>query len=136
MKKYIKHKGIVIDKSSPTQYAVKILQQSACATCHAASLCSASESKEKIIDAFSHDDIPMGTEVTVYGEASMGYKALTWAVITPLIIVLVALLLTSHYIDSELISGIIALIMLIPYYGILAMMRKKLQQTFVFYIKP
>ncbi len=135
MKKYIEHKGIVIDRISSTQYAVKIRQQSACASCQAASLCTAAESKEKIIDAISHDNISVGTEVTVYGRTIMGYKALTYAIILPLIIVLVSLSVVTHYSHNELAGGLAALAILLPYYGTLALMRKKLQQAFIFYIK-
>lgn len=135
MKKYIEHKGIIIAKVSPTQYAVKIEQLSACATCQAASLCTAAESKEKIIEASSNEDLPIGSSVTVYGKTILGYKALAWAVIIPFVLVFTTLSIVTHLTANELIGGIMSLAILIPYYGILALMRKKLQRTFVFYIK-
>ena len=135
MKEYIEHKGVIVDRSSSTKYVVKIEQLSACATCHAASLCSAGESQEKLIEAISYEELSLGTSVTVYGKTILGYKALVWAVIIPLIITLVTLSATIYYTGNELISGIAALSALVPYYGILALMHKRLEKTFVFYIK-
>lgn len=135
MKEYIKHKGIIVAQNSPTQYAVKIEQLSACASCHVASLCSAAESKEKIIEAISNKSLPIGTTVTVYGKKTLGYKALAWAVIIPLFIVLITLPTATHFSQNELLGGMIALLVLVPYYTLLALMRKRIERVFIFYIK-
>ena len=136
MSSYIEHDGIVIAQVSEDKYMVNIVQQSACATCKAASLCTVAESKEKSIEAFARGkEYVVGESVVVYGRTSLGYKALALAVILPLFIAMTTLLLVSHYIDNEALAGISALIMLIPYYIVLWLLRSRIKRVFVFYIK-
>ena len=49
MSESINHNGIIEKIDGGTVY-VRIIQQSACSGCHAKSMCTASESKEKIIE--------------------------------------------------------------------------------------
>lgn len=136
MSKYIEHNGTVVSQVAKDKFLVKIEQKSACATCHAATLCSAVESKEKLIEAISTDDtLPIGASVTIYGRMILGYKALLLAAIIPLFISLTTLLIAAEYIENELITGLSALAILIPYYILLACFRSKIERQFVFYIK-
>ncbi len=136
MGKYIEHKGIVIAHTETGKYQIKITQLSACASCKVANLCSAAESKEKIIEAYTtHDNIKIGDTVIIYGQKTMGYKALLLAIIIPLIISLLTLVIIQITTHNEIISGLSALLILIPYYSIISLFRNKLQQKFIFYIK-
>lgn len=136
MRGYIEHEGTIVEQIADEKYMVKIVQQSACATCKAAALCTVAESKEKCIEAIASDaDLSVGDQVVIYGRTTLGYKALTLAVIIPLAIALTTLLATSHYIGNEAIAGISTLAILVPYYGILWLLRNKIKRIFVFYIK-
>lgn len=136
MSKYIEHEGIIVAHTAPHKYAVKIVQQSACATCKAASLCTVAESKEKIIDAETDDTtLSISDNVIVYARTTMGYKALVLAIIIPLFIAIGTLLIVSQFITNELTTGLLTLCVLIPYYIVLWLMRKRLEQQFIFYIK-
>lgn len=137
MKGNISHEGIVVAKVAADKYAIKIIQQSACATCHAAALCTAAESKEKIIEATAPHNatFEIGDNVIVYGKTSLGYKALMLAFVIPLIISLITLIITVQHSNNELTGGILALAILVPYYAILALMHKKIQREFAFYIR-
>lgn len=137
MSKYIEHDGVIVSQVAEGKFAVKIVQQSACASCHAAKLCSAAESKDKIIEAQSTDStLNIGDSVVVYGRAMLGYKALIFMIVIPLVISLLTLVIAEGHTTNELYTGIAALAILVPYYGILACFRKKLQREFIFYVKP
>lgn len=136
MSKYIEHDGIIVAQVATGKYTIKITQQSACATCQAAALCNAAESKEKIIEAISTDTtLSVGDDVIVYGRMALGYKALVLAVIIPMFIALTVLFIAMHYTHNELTSGIAALGAMLPYYLILMLLRHKLQRVFVFSVK-
>lgn len=136
MSKYIEHDGIIVSQVASNKFSIKIEQLSACATCQAAALCTAAESKEKLVEAYSTDDtLHVGDRVVVYGRTSLGYKALLLAVVLPLIISLITLIIVSSHTQSEPTGGIAALAVLVPYYLVLACFRGKIQREFVFYIK-
>lgn len=136
MSKYIEHDGIIVQQVSHDKFIVKIEQQSACATCHAAKMCTAAESKEKMIEAKSTDStLSVGQLVVVYGRTTLGYKALILSVVIPLVISLLTLITVSGNTQNELYGGLAALAILVPYYIVLACFHKKLQREFVFYIK-
>lgn len=133
----IEHEGIIVAQVAADKYAVKIVQQSACATCHAAKLCTVAESKEKIIEATAtNSTLNVGDRVIVYGKISLGYKALALAIITPLVLSLLTLIVVIELSANELAGGISALAILIPYYAILSLFRKKIQREFIFYVTP
>ena len=136
MSNYIEHEGTIVAQVSSDKYTVRIVQQSACATCKAASLCTVAESKDKYIEAVAlNNDYAVGDEVIIYGRTTLGYQALLVAVALPFMIVLLTLLVVSHYVQSELVSGIAALVALVPYYAVLWLLRSRIKRIFVFYIK-
>lgn len=136
MSKYIEHDGTIVAQISPHKYRVKIVQQSACSTCKAASLCTVAESKEKIVEAIAIDNThTVGDVVVIYGKLSMGYKALFMAMIIPLLLALATLIIVSQLTPNEIISGVASLAILVPYYTILWLMRGKIKQIFNFYIR-
>ena len=136
MSNYIEHEGTIIEQIAEQKYMVKIVQQSACATCKAATLCTVAESKEKSIEAIATDTtLSVGDQVVIYGRTTLGYKALALAVIIPLAIAMTTLLSMSHYTSNEAVAGISTLAILAPYYAMLWLLRKKIKRIFVFYIK-
>lgn len=131
----IKHLGIV-ENIDGFRLKVRIVQSSACSSCSIKGHCSASETKEKLIDVYNHDrslSPRIGQRVMISGSTSMGMKAVGWAFIVPFFILLLSLFATMQltHQDEEL-SALVALFMLIPYYIILYLRREYFSRTFVF----
>ncbi len=136
MSNLIEHEGTVIGVIAPGKLSIKIVQLSACVSCKAAKMCSAADSKEKIIEAYCDDDtITTGDEVVVYGEAALGHTAVLLAIIIPACILAITLFAVVKATGQETTGGIAALIALLLYYGILALSKKKLERKFIFKAK-
>lgn len=132
----IKHKGTV-ESIDGSWVKVKILQASACSSCSVKSYCHSSESKEKLVDVFAPGCKYMpGDEVMLVGATSMGLKAVLWAFVFPFLLLLVALFVTMYYTQAdELLSALLSLVALIPYYIMLFLLRNKFKKHFTFTMK-
>lgn len=132
----IKHRGIV-EKIDGSHIVVRIVQTSACSACSAKGLCNASESKEKQIDVYEVDPVyRIGEEVILCGTTSMGMKAVFLAFGIPVFLLLVALFVTMRVTDGDaLLSAIVALVAVVPYYAVLYLMKDKMNKTFSFVIE-
>ena len=138
MSESINHNGIIEKIDGGTVY-VRIIQQSACSGCHAKSMCTASESKEKLVDVFDTkaSSYRVGEEIMLYGTTSMGMQAVFLAFGVPFLILLAALFITMHLTGGdELKSAIISLLALAPYYFIIYICRGKLSKKFSFTLEP
>jgi positive regulator of sigma E activity len=112
---------------------VIISQQSACAGCHAKSACAVSDAEDKEIDvSFVNGVYHPGQEVTVLFRESAGFKALFYGYLLPFTLVLLMLIILFSTTNNELISGLLALGILIPYYITLYFFRDKLKRMFIF----
>lgn len=134
--KFIEHTGYIEEVISG-QVKVRILSESACASCHAQGACTASDMKEKIIDVNSNGffDLVVGKKVIIQGQKSLGLKASLLAYIIPFILVFITLFLTYGLTQSEGIAGLLSLAILVPYFLIIKFFTSKLEKTFVFTIK-
>ena len=116
----IEHEGI-IEKINGNRITVRILQQSACSACHAKSVCMAADSKEKLVDI---PDITgqyhVNERVIIEGKESIGYKAVLWAFVIPLLILLGALVASLTLWDfTEIEAALAAMAALVPYFLVL-----------------
>ena len=132
----IKHRGIV-EKIDGSHVVVRIVQTSACSACSAKGLCNASESKEKQIDVYEMNPAyRIGEEVVLCGSTSMGMKAVFLAFGIPVLLLLAALFVTMRVTDGDaLLSAVVALVAVVPYYAILYLMKDKMNKTFSFVIE-
>ena len=132
----IKHRGIV-EKIDGSHIVVRIVQTSACSACSAKGVCNASESKEKQIDVYEvNPAYRIGEEVILCGTTSMGMKAVLLAFGIPVFLLLVALFVTMRVTDGDaLLSAIVALVAVVPYYAVLYLMKDKMNKTFSFVIE-
>ena len=138
MAETIKHDGIV-DSIEGDCIHVRIVQASACAACGAKSLCSAAESKEKIVDVYGADvhAYQVGQRVMVEGAAAMGMKAVRLAFLFPLVLMIVAVALAMGLTDgNEAIGAVAALLSLTLYFAVLFACKKRLMSEFRFTITP
>ncbi len=127
----VSHDGEVVEIHDQ-QVRVKIVSQSACADCHAKSLCSAADQKDKYIDAVAVEPLQIGDPVQVTMTEKMGWKAVLYGFFLPFII-MVAVLITVHALgQSEPVAGLAGLGSLLPYYLVLYKFRKHIEKDFVF----
>ena len=131
----IEHSGI-IKNIQPNLIQVLIIQKSACGDCDAKGACIISDQKEKIIDIESSDTtFKNGELVILTGRQSIGLNAVLLAFVFPFILILFTLLILHTAGLNETISGIAALLVLVPYYFILSLFNKKIKANFKFEIK-
>lgn len=132
----IKHRGRV-EKVEGSHVVVRIVQTSACSACSIKGHCNASESKEKLIDVFEvNASYQIGEEVVLLGTTSMGMQAVLLAFGVPLVILIVALGVTIHLTDGNaLVSSLVGLLSIVPYYFAIHFNKDKLKKTFSFTIE-
>ncbi len=136
-KKRVEHEGVVIEETEEL-YKVKIESNSACSSCHAKGLCSASEMQDKIIDVHKNRckrGYKAGEKVVVELEQSLALKAV-WIVYLPPIAILVTILLYLQQLNvSELYIGLIAVAVVALYFLFLYFFRGAIGKQFYFTIK-
>jgi sigma-E factor negative regulatory protein RseC len=136
MSEQITHTGI-IKKLSEKTIIVGIINESACASCHAKGACSAADMKDKEVEIHSFGGAyTVGQHVTVVGKTVQGFKALLLGYLLPFILVLSILIIATASETGESTSGLLSLGSLIPYYFILYLFRNRLKKSFEFEIKP
>lgn len=133
MKDKIRHAGVVCAVSDG-KVSVRILQSSACEMCKAASYCHASESKEKVVDVATSlaSSYQVGDSVVVSMEPGQGYRAGFYAYLLPLVLVVLTLFVSLAAVGSEGLAACLSLAVLLPYYAILYLCRKRMGRHFQF----
>ena len=118
--------------------AVEIISESACADCHAASLCGLDGMKVKVIEVPTRAGAMCapGDEVYVGMKVTMGHKAVALAYAIPLVILLVSFAIANALHAGELVCGLAGLAAVGLYYCLLYAFRSKLRDSAEFYIKP
>ena len=133
----ISHSGIV-ESISEGCVQVRILQASACAACKVAGHCHASESKEKIVDVLNVRDaarLKVGDSVIVSASRDVANKALLLGFGVPFLILVSVLFIMLKVVSDEGLAAITAILALMPYYGMLYLMRDRIQQKIAFSIE-
>ncbi len=132
----IEHEGI-IEKISGNCITVRILQQSACSACHAKNMCMAADSKEKLVEIPDVSGLHrLNDRVIIEGKESIGYKAVLWAFVIPLLILLATLVVSLTVWEfNEIEAALTSMAALAPYYLVLYLLRDKMAKSFRFNIK-
>lgn len=135
MSESISHTGVV-EKIENDIVFVRITQQSACSGCHAQSMCTASEKKDKIIEIPDRSgNFQVSEAVMICGQSTTGLLAVLLAFVIPLILVVAAIATGSALQWNETTSGLSGLLLLLPYYYLLYLNRDRLKRKFVFTLK-
>ncbi len=130
----IEHTGIV--KSVDNKHVVvDIVAHPACSGCLASGICDLSEQRNKEIRAVSNPDVKVGEQVLVVMRQSLGYRALFLGYLLPFMIVITILITMTSLSISEPVSGLSALLSLVPYYAIIYIKKEKIGKSFSFTIK-
>lgn len=116
---------------------VRILQTSACSSCKVAGHCSASESKEKIVDVAVADAhvYRVGEQVVVCTTRSAVSKALLIAFVLPFVVMVSVLMVVLLLTSDELVSALAALVSLVPYYLVVYLFDRRLASSVRFGIE-
>lgn len=136
MENKITHSG-VIDSISNGCIHVRIVQTSACAACKVAGYCNAAESKEKIVDVCC-DSVAayhVGQPVTVTASGRVAAQALLWGFGMPFIILVAVLFIVLQLTGSEGMAALSGLAALVPYYGVLWLLRDRMRRQLAFSIE-
>lgn len=138
-KKKVEHEGRIVSITRDA-YIVQIESRSACASCHARTLCSASEMERKEITvkriAEENYQYKVGESVIVELEEGLGLKA-AWIVYAPPIAILLAILLYLQRLNlSEGTVGLLALAGIAVYFLVLYFFRSRIGRKFYFTIRP
>ena len=134
-KKVIEHKG-KIDSISGNTIKVHFVNVSACASCHAKGVCTASDMQDKEVEVFdTSGKFNVGEEVNVTLQQSLGFKALLFGYVVPFMLVLLALFTFNEFTTNEVVTGVGALAILIPYYLVLYYLKDHFKKVFTFTIQ-
>ena len=135
-KNEIVHSGKILE-ITPDFTTVKILVSSACAACHAKGLCGMSEEEEKVImvPTDPYTVYQVGEEVQVVTKMSMGPKAVWISYVIPLLILMILILSLSSVIGNEVVIGLVSVAGVALYYLGVWLLRDRLADEFVFYIR-
>lgn len=132
----ISHEGI-ITKITRDTLEIKIIAQSACASCHAKSACGMGEQAEKILTVPKPEgrDFALMQKVNVKMSIGQGNKAAVLAYLIPIILLLAVLFICLGLGLNEGLSALVSIAALIPYYIVLYTQRDKLKKKFEYRIE-
>ncbi len=130
----IQHEGVVVSVQG-TEARVRIVQNSACSGCglrDAGCGLRDSESKEKMIDCRMIEPLEVGDKVMVTVARRLGWTAVLLAFVLPFVLLMVSVWGLTTWLENEALGGTLGLCVLVPYYGVLAVLRKRIQAKFDF----
>lgn len=127
----VSHEGIVT-QINENDIQVKIIQESACASCHAKSACTVVDQAEKYLTVPrpAGREIHLFQKVNVVMKVGQGNTAAVLAYLIPIVVLLAVLFICLGLGLSEGLSALLGIAALIPYYSILYLRRDKLKKRF------
>ena len=138
MAQTVEHIATVI-RADDDVVEAELTVQSACAACHARSVCGLGESKRKRVEIATPDAtayVP-GESVVVSIESNMGMTAVFWAYVMPFVVLLGALIVSSAAGAGDGVSALAALAATALYFVALYLCRARLERKIHFKIhKP
>lgn len=128
----IDHAGVV--KSVKDGIAtVEILQKTSCASCELTGVCSSSESSIKEVEVpVKQLGYKQGDHVNIVFTRSEGFMALFIGYVLPFIVMLTTMSIAKVIGYDDLVAGLASLLILIPYYGSLYLLKNKIRALFEF----
>jgi sigma-E factor negative regulatory protein RseC len=128
----IRHNGVVMTVEGSIA-RVSITQASACQACKAKSMCMASESKEKVIEAVAIEPLQPGDVVEVCVRERLAWRAVILGYIAPFVVMMLVIAGLNWLTNwEEAIVGTVSLVGIALYYMILSLFKKRLEKQFSF----
>lgn len=101
-----------------------------CESCSAKGVCGVSDSASKEVEVIDLEgSFTLNEPVKVMLKKELGQKAVFWAYIFPFLLMLLTLVTASLFF-AEWIAGLLALLILIPYYGTVYALKDYFRKTF------
>lgn len=138
MAQTVEHIATVI-RADDDVVEAELTVQSACAACHARSVCGLGESKRKRVEIATPDAAAYVPDesVVVSIESNMGMTAVFWAYVMPFVVLLGALIVSSAAGAGDGVSALAALAATALYFVALYLCRARLERKIHFKIhKP
>jgi len=127
--------GVVVSVT-PEKVSVRIIARSACGSCTAKSLCGAGDIAEKIIEVKKPSgQYKVGEQVVVSMSNGLGARATLFGYLFPFVLLIVSLISLDSLGVAELTNGLFSIGVLVPYFFVLWVLRKKFEKRFVFGIQ-
>ncbi len=116
---------------------VDVLSKSACLSCQLKGVCSVSDIEEKSVEVAVDDTkkYEKGDKVNVYLTRNQGLAAVFLGYVLPFILVVLTLIIVLQLTNSQGVAGLSSIFILVPYYGLLYLFRKKISKKYKFKIK-
>ncbi|MBQ8837900.1 MAG: SoxR reducing system RseC family protein [Bacteroidales bacterium] len=135
-KNEISHEGRIVE-ITPDFTTVELMVSSACSGCHAKGMCGMSEEEQKLImvptDPYTVRNV--GDDVVVFSKMTMGLKAVWISYVIPLAVLMILILTLSAVLEGEILVGLLSIAGVAVYYLVIWLMKDRLQNEFVFYLK-
>lgn len=126
---FITHEG-VISKISRNSVTVALKGNINCEGCKAKAACGVSESNDKEIEVYdTNSNLKLNEPVEVQMKKQLGLKAVFWAYFFPFLLLVSVLFIGSMFINEGL-AGLLAILVLIPYYFILYVMKNYFKKAY------
>ncbi len=123
------HSGI-ISKLGNSSLTVSLDENVNCESCHAKGTCGISDSSSKEVEIpISEEYFSLNEPVNVVLNKGLGLKAVFWAYVFPFVLMLSTLLIATSFV-KEWMAGLLSLLVLVPYYMILYVLRDTFKKTF------
>jgi sigma-E factor negative regulatory protein RseC len=132
---FIEHEGTVREIKDG-KVIVSFIAKSACAHCQLKGICSAADMADKEVEVDA-PGIPVhpGEKVNIVLARSLGMRALAYGYLIPFVILLATLFIVYDLTGNEVISGVLSLGVLVPYYLLLYLLRENIHRQFRFMIR-
>ena len=132
----VSHEGVVT-RITDDMLEIKILAQSACATCHARSACGMGEQAEKtlLVPRPKGRDFSLLQHVNVKMTVRQGNKAAVMAYLIPVLLLLAVLFTCLGFGLNEGLSALLGIVALVPYYWVLYLRKDRLQKRFEYLVE-
>lgn len=126
----IEQKGTV-EQIAGHNIKVRVHRMASCGDCRAGTICFMGESTEREIEISNFTPgLKIGDQVEVILSRSMGNKAVVLGYLMPFIILILSLIIMKLLGAGDLLSGLISLGSLAPYFIILYLLRNRLRKVF------
>ncbi|MCE2613287.1 SoxR reducing system RseC family protein [Flavobacteriaceae bacterium D16] len=123
------HSGVVSEMKG-SSIIIALDENVHCESCSAKGACGVSESVNKTVEVVNPEgSFKLNQPVEVILKKDLGQKAVFWAYIFPFLLML-ATLLTSSLFLQEWMAGLLSLLILIPYYGMVYALKNYFIKTF------
>jgi sigma-E factor negative regulatory protein RseC len=123
--------GIVV-KIEGQRVFVKTTRIQACDMCRAKAMCAAFGEREKEIETVSSQDLKVGDKVQVKMEEKLGWIAVFYTFVLPFLCVVLVFFSSISITGREIVSAVLGLAILVPYYFTVFLFRDRISSNFTF----